>query len=39
MQAIPIGATGSFSLVVKPDHLASRFKDMEHVPQCWPRPL
>lgn len=28
MQAIPIGATGSFSLVVKPEHLASRFKDM-----------
>ncbi len=28
MQAIPIGATGSFSLVVRPEHLASRFKDM-----------
>jgi fluoroacetyl-CoA thioesterase len=27
MQSIPIGATGSFSLVVMPDHLASRFKD------------
>ncbi len=27
MQSIPIGATGSFSLVVLPDHLASRFKD------------
>jgi fluoroacetyl-CoA thioesterase len=27
MQSIPVGATGSFSLVVTPDHLASRFKD------------
>ena len=27
MQTIPVGATGSFSLVVMPDHLASRFKD------------
>src|SRR5450755_966836 len=27
MQSIPVGATGSFSLVVIPDHLASRFKD------------
>jgi len=27
MQSIPVGATGSFSLVVMPDHLASRFKD------------
>src|SRR5271170_4099934 len=27
MQSIPIGATGAFSLVVLPDHLASRFKD------------
>ncbi len=27
MQSIPIGATGSFSLVVNPEHLASRFKD------------
>src|SRR5271169_3743259 len=27
MQSIPIGATGSFSLVVLPDHVASRFKD------------
>jgi len=27
MQSIPIGATGSFSLAVMPDHLASRFKD------------
>src|SRR6202158_3066828 len=28
MQSIPIGATGSFSLGVMPDHRASRFKDM-----------
>ena len=28
MQPIPIGATGSFSLVVMPEHLASRFKDV-----------
>jgi len=28
MQSIPIGATGSFSLVVLPEHLASRFKDV-----------
>ena len=28
MQSIPIGATGSFSLVVMPEHLASRFKDV-----------
>jgi fluoroacetyl-CoA thioesterase len=27
MQPIPVGATGSFSLVVLPEHLASRFKD------------
>jgi fluoroacetyl-CoA thioesterase len=27
MQAIPVGATGSFSLLVMPEHLASRFKD------------
>jgi len=27
MQTIPIGATGSFSLVVTPEHLANRFKD------------
>jgi fluoroacetyl-CoA thioesterase len=27
MQSIPVGATGSFSLAVMPDHLASRFKD------------
>ena len=27
MQSIPLGATGSFSLVVEPEHLASRFKD------------
>src|SRR5260370_17089584 len=28
MQSIPVGATGSFSLVVMPDNLASRFKDV-----------
>jgi fluoroacetyl-CoA thioesterase len=28
MQSIPVGATGSFSLVVRPEHLASRFKDV-----------
>jgi hypothetical protein len=28
MQSIPVGATGSFSIVVMPDHLASRFKDV-----------
>lgn len=28
MQSIPLGATGTFSLVVMPDHLASRFKDV-----------
>ena len=27
MQSIPVGAKGSFSLVVTPDHLANRFKD------------
>src|SRR5512132_3064821 len=27
MQPIPIGAKGSFTLVVGPDHLANRFKD------------
>lgn len=27
MQSIPVGAKGSFSLVVAPEHLASRFKD------------
>ena len=27
MQSIPVGATGSFSLVVMSDHLANRFKD------------
>jgi fluoroacetyl-CoA thioesterase len=27
MQAIPLRAKGSFALVVKPEHLASRFKD------------
>jgi fluoroacetyl-CoA thioesterase len=28
MQSIPVGAKGSFSLIVMPDHLASRFKDV-----------
>jgi fluoroacetyl-CoA thioesterase len=28
MQSIPVGATGSFSLVVMPDNLASSFKDV-----------
>jgi fluoroacetyl-CoA thioesterase len=28
MQSIPVGATDSFSLVVMPEHLASRFKDV-----------
>jgi fluoroacetyl-CoA thioesterase len=28
MQSIPVGAKGSFSLIVAPDHLASRFKDV-----------
>src|ERR1700674_4678866 len=28
MQSIPVGSTGSFSLIVMPDHLASRFKDV-----------
>ena len=27
MQPIPVGAKGSFTLVVAPDHLANRFKD------------
>ena len=27
MQKMPLGAKGSFSLVVTPDHLANRFKD------------
>jgi fluoroacetyl-CoA thioesterase len=27
MQPIPVGTTGSFSLVVTPEHVASRFKD------------
>jgi fluoroacetyl-CoA thioesterase len=27
MPSIPVGAKGSFSLVVAPEHLASRFKD------------
>jgi len=28
MQSIPQGALGSFSLLIMPDHLASRFKDV-----------
>ena len=28
MKSIPIGASGSFSLVVAPEHLAGRFKDV-----------
>jgi fluoroacetyl-CoA thioesterase len=28
MQTIPVGATGSFSPIVMPEHLASRFKDV-----------
>src|SRR5579863_902707 len=28
MQSIPVGTTGSFSLLVLPEHLASRFKDV-----------
>ena len=28
MQSIPVGSTGSFSLVVMPEHLASLFKDV-----------
>jgi fluoroacetyl-CoA thioesterase len=27
MQTMPVGARGSFTLVVAPDHLANRFKD------------
>jgi fluoroacetyl-CoA thioesterase len=27
MQSMPLGAKGSFSLVVTPEHLANRFKD------------
>jgi fluoroacetyl-CoA thioesterase len=27
MRQIPLGATGSFTLIVQPEHLASRFKD------------
>jgi fluoroacetyl-CoA thioesterase len=27
MQSIPVGAMGSFTLLVMPEHLASRFKD------------
>jgi fluoroacetyl-CoA thioesterase len=28
MKSIPVGAVGSYSLVVAPEHLASRFKDV-----------
>jgi fluoroacetyl-CoA thioesterase len=28
MQLIPVGTTGSFSLLVTPEHLAGRFKDV-----------
>jgi fluoroacetyl-CoA thioesterase len=28
MQSIPVGVTGSFSLIVMPEHLANRFKDL-----------
>ena len=28
MQPVPVGAKGSFSLVVMPEHLAGRFKDV-----------
>ena len=28
MQSIPVGTTGSFSLIVTPEHLASSFKDV-----------
>jgi fluoroacetyl-CoA thioesterase len=28
MNSIPVGAAGSFSLVVEPEHLANRFKDV-----------
>jgi fluoroacetyl-CoA thioesterase len=28
MKSIPVGGAGSFSLVVEPEHLASRFKDV-----------
>ena len=27
MKEIPVGATGAFTLVIQPDHLANRFKD------------
>ena len=27
MRQIPLGAKGSFSLLVQPEHLANRFKD------------
>jgi fluoroacetyl-CoA thioesterase len=28
MKSIPVGAAGSFSLLITPEHLASRFKDV-----------
>ena len=36
MGTIPIGAKGSFTLVVTPEHLANRFKDAM-LPRFWPR--
>ena len=38
MQSIPVGATGSFSLLVMPDHLAGRFKDVT-LPQVLATPV
>ena len=38
MQSIPVGATGSFSLLVTPEHLASRFKDAT-LPQVLATPV
>jgi hypothetical protein len=38
MQSIPVGALGSFSLLVTPDHLASRFKDVT-LPQVLATPV
>jgi fluoroacetyl-CoA thioesterase len=32
MKSIPVGAQGSFSLEVKPEHLANRFKDSQLPP-------
>ena len=36
MQSIPVGVKGSFSLVVMPAHLASRFKDVTFL-RSWRR--